>query len=347
MVHEVKDDGVAVFVPRFHVRGVVRLLGRARDGRGLIGVKNGNSVITDDDPGAVLPALCTSFEEVADTSGNWMRLEPPPEGTPGITLERRGESLSWTYSASYGQTPSALPPLPKQLRVLQPVWVQLSCERSAARGPTLVTTLLDESHPSVAVAKRKSEIETPTKDASTHGRLSASPSASAHHAREVDELARGLRDTDLNSDQQVPKEVREPEVKVVKQSKRETNAENARRALMENAEIKGKGTVSSRSVRVSTTETRDSSVIDQESRDTHGGRVRWWRAQARAALAAMKASATRGASSRGARGENLERRVNFDEDVDPALTRLERRKRRAACESLRAQVERRRLEEAD
>ena len=180
VVHEVKDDGVAVFVPRFHVRGVVRLLGRARDGRGLIGVKNGNSVITDDDPGAVLPALDTSFEEVADTSGSWMRLEPAPEGTPGITLERKGESLGWTYSASYGQTPSrALPPLPKPLRVLQPVWVQLSCERSAARGPTLVTTLLDESHPSVAVAKRKSEIETPTKDASTHGQLSASPSASA------------------------------------------------------------------------------------------------------------------------------------------------------------------------
>jgi hypothetical protein len=343
VVHEVKDDGVAVFVPRFHVRGVVRLLGRARDGRGLIGFKNGNSVITGDDPGAVLPALCTSFEEVSDTSGSWMRLEPAPEGTPGITLERVGESLGWTYSASYGQTPShALPPLPKPLRVLQPVWVQLSCERSAARGPTLVTTLLDESHPSVAVAKHKSEVETPTKDVNTYGQLSASTRVS----REVDELARGLRDTDLNSDQRVPKEVREPEVKVVKQSKRETNAENARRALMENAEIKGKGTVSSRSVRVSTTETRDSSVIDQESRDTHGGRVRWWRAQARAALAAMKASATRGAS-RGTRGENPERRVNFDEGVDPALTRLERRKRRAACESLRAQVERRRLEEAD
>ena len=264
VVHEVKDDGVAVFVPRFHVRGVVRLLGRARDGRGLIGVKNGNSVITGDDPGAVLPALDTSFEEVADTSGNWMRLEPAPEGTPGITLERSGESLGWTYSASYGQTPShALPPLPKPLRVLQPVWVQLSCERSAARGPTLVTTLLDESHPSVAVAKRKSEIEPPTKeDVNTHGRLNAWASASARaDSREVDELARGLRDTDLNSDERVPKEVREqPEVKVVKQSRREMDAENSRRALMENAEIKGKGTVSSRSVRVSTAETRDSSA---------------------------------------------------------------------------------------
>ena len=138
-----------------------------------------------------------------------MRLEPAPEGTPGITLERKGESLGWTYSASYWQTPShALPPLPKPLRVLQPVWVQLSCERSAARGPTLVTTLLDESHPSVALAKHKSEIETPTKDVNTYGQLSASPSASAHHAREVDELARGLRDTDLNSDERVPKEVR-------------------------------------------------------------------------------------------------------------------------------------------
>ena len=353
VVHEVKDDGVAVFVPRFHVRGVVRLLGRARDGRGLIGVKNGNSVITDDDPGAVLPALDTSFEEVADTSGSWMRLEPAPEGTPGITLERKGESLGWTYSASYGQTPSrALPPLPKPLRVLQPVWVQLSCERSAARGPTLVTTLLDESHPSVAVAKHKSEIETPTKDVNnTYGQLSASPSAASTRveSREVDELARGLRDTDLNGDQRVPKEVHEqPEVKVVKQSRRETNAENSRRALHSNAEIKGKSTVSSRGlVRVSTAETRDSSVMDQELRDTHGGRVRWWRAQARAALAAMRASATRGASARSARGENLERGVNFDEDVDPALTRLERRKRRAACESLRAQVERRRLEEGD
>ena len=349
VVHEVKDDGVAVFVPRFHVRGVVRLLGRARDGRGLIGVKNGNSVITDDDPGAVLPALDTSFEEVADTSGSWMRLEPAPEGTPGITLERKGESLGWTYSASYGQTPSrALPPLPKPLRVLQPVWVQLSCERSAARGPTLVTTLLDETHPSVAVAKRKSEVETPTKDVNTYGQLSASPSASTRADREVDELARGLRDTDLNSDQRVPIVRKQPEVKVVKQSRRETNAENSRRALLSNAEIKGKGTVSSRSVCVSTTETRDSSVMDQESWGTHGGRVRWWRAQARAALAAMKASATRGASARASStGENPKRGVNFDEDVDPALTRLERRKRRAACESLRAQVERRRLEEAD
>jgi hypothetical protein len=350
VVHEVKDDGVAVFVPRFHVRGVVRLLRRARDGRGLIGVKNGNSVITDDDLGAVLPALDTSFEKVADTSGSWMRLEPAPEATPGITLERKGESLGWTYSASYGQTPShALPPLPKPLRVLQPVWVQLSCERSAARGPTLLTTLLDESHPSVAVAKRKSEIETPTKDVDTHGQLSASPSAaSTRHAREVDELARGLRDTDLNGDRRVPKEVHAPEVKVLKQSRRETNAETARRALIENAEIKGKGTVSSRSVCVSTTETqRDSSVMDQDLRDTHGGRVRWWRAQARAALAAMRASATRGASARSAAGENPERGVNFDEEVDPALARLERRKRRAACESLRAQVERRRLEEVD
>jgi hypothetical protein len=351
VVHEVKDDGVAVFVPRFHVRGVVRLLGRARDGRGLIGVKNGNSVITDDDLGAVLPALDTSFEKVADTSGSWMRLEPAPEGTPGITLERVGESLGWTYSASYGQTPShALPPLPKPLRVLQPVWVQLSCERSAARGPTLVTTLLDETHPSVAVAKHKSEVETPTKDVNTHGQLSASSSSASTRAdsREVDELARGLRDTDLNGDQRVPPIVHEqPEVKVVKQSRQETNAENSRRALIENAEIKGKGTVSSRGVHVSTTETRDSSVMDQESSDTHGGRIRWWRAQARAALAAMRASATRGASARSARGENLERGVNFDEDVDPALTRLERRKRRAACESLRAQVERRRLEEAD
>ena len=196
VVHEVKDDGVAVFVPRFHVRGVVRLLRRARDGRGLIGVKNGNSVITDDDTSAVLPALDTSFETVADTSRSWMRLEPAPEGTPGITLERKGESLGWTYSASYGQTLSrALPPLPKPLRVLQPVWVQLSCERSAARGPTLVTTLLDETHPSVAVAKRKSEVETPTKDAmNTYGQLSASPSASARvDSREVDELARGAR----------------------------------------------------------------------------------------------------------------------------------------------------------
>ena len=116
---------------------------------------------------------------------------------------------------------------------------------------------------------------------------------------------------------------------------------------MENAEIKGKGTVSSRRICVSTAETRDSSVMDQELRDTHGGRVRWWRAQARAALAAMRASATRGASARSAAGENPERGVNFDEEVDPALARLERRKRRAACESLRAQVERRRLEEAD
>ena len=77
------------------------------------------------------------------------------------------------------------------------------------------------------------------------------------------------------------------------------------------------------------------------------GYSRLMRADETGTLAAMKASATRGASARSAAGENLERGVNFDEDVDPAFTRLERRKRRAACESLRAQVERRRLEEGD
>ena len=93
VVHEVKDDGVAVFVPRFHVRGVVRLLGRARDGRGLIGVKNGNSVITDDDPGAVLPALDTSFEEVAIDAQRNRRLVR--EFLLSGKRRRRGREQAW------------------------------------------------------------------------------------------------------------------------------------------------------------------------------------------------------------------------------------------------------------
>ena len=154
LVHGVRENGVLVFIPRFHVRGSLKLTADAKD------------------PGAtaVLPASRTAFEEVeapfpaggtsAPThpgSGDvgmdaaprekktWMKAVPPTP-TPGVTLRRTPDGVGLEYA--YASTGALVPGQPT-LRPLRRVWVQLSAAEGRARGPRLALTLLDPSHPEV------------------------------------------------------------------------------------------------------------------------------------------------------------------------------------------------------
>ena len=357
VVHEIRDDGFVAFVPRFHVRVGIRLVSDSCPTERNHRRNNDRNVMTGvGDFDAVLPAPTTTFTEVrrrredsnpgrndspvASSDDVWMRADAP-RAVPGVRLERRsaaaddddeeknGESLAWTYTSSAMSSATssrALPPLPPPLRVLSPVWVQLSCERRGARGPRLVGTLLDENHPAVidAGTRRRGE------DFSSSAAMDAGDEAA------VEALARGLEATDLNGggggrpgsgESPVGAEIRidpNPPSRF--------------------AEVRAE-TTSAPSLSVTSSVTSSSSVVwaghHHATASCDGAmasaRERWWRAQARAALAAMRAAATRPTLAP-AEDDGKE---TFGGDV-----RLERRKRRAAIESLRARVERRRLEDA-
>ena len=349
MVHEIKDDGFVAFVPRFHVRVGVRLVSDMN----ISGESRARGDDVDDATrDAVLPAMTTTFTEVrrrrrdsnpglndsdssvASSEDVWMRADAP-RAVAGVRLERRSdesiadgdddESLAWTYAVSkrHGSAACAsraLPPLPPPLRVLSPVWVQLSCERRGARGPRLVGTLLDENHPAVvdAAARDESDVsfsslvkaaEGVANEASLgDGNEKSAPGDEAS----VDALARGLEATDLNA--------------------------VGRPGSDESPGGESPGDKASSFAPLETTSVLASSSVVWAggatacSREGARARARWWRAQARAALAAMRAAATRPGGSGSSEGKG-------------GGDRLERRKRRAALESLRARVERRRLED--
>ena len=168
LVHDVRDDGAMVFLPRFHVRGAVRLARISDDGRA----------------GAVLPAVRTTWIETDAPAGTWGARRclraVPPEPDPNVRLERvgvgRNENAAEAETASDGdskgaagvryvdvRTGRAVPNAP-ELRLLTRVWVQMSAEDHLARGPRLVLTLLDPSHPdAIAAAERQRERETRSK----------------------------------------------------------------------------------------------------------------------------------------------------------------------------------------
>ena len=168
LVHDVRDDGAMVFLPRFHVRGAVRLARISDDGRA----------------GAVLPAVRTTWIETDAPAGTWGARRclraVPPEPDPNVRLERvgvgRNENAAEAETASDGdskgapgvryvdaRTGRAVPNAP-ELRLLTRVWVQMSAEDHLARGPRLVLTLLDPSHPdAIAAAERERERETRSK----------------------------------------------------------------------------------------------------------------------------------------------------------------------------------------
>ena len=349
VVHEIKDDGFVAFVPRFHVRVGVRLVSDTN----ISGKSRARGDDVDDATrDAVLPAMTTTFTEVrrrrrdlnpglndsdssvASSEDVWMRADAP-RAVAGVRLERRSdesiadgdddESLAWTYAVSkrHGSAACASrarPPLPPPLRVLSPVWVQLSCERRGARGPRLVGTLLDEKHPAVvdAAARDESDVSFSSLVKAAEGVASEASlgdgnekSAPGDEAS-VDALARGLKATDLNG--------------------------GGRPGSGESPDGESPGDKASSFAPLETTSVLASSSVVWAggatacSREGARARARWWRAQARAALAAMRAAATRPGGSGSSEGKG-------------GGDRLERRKRRAALESLRARVERRRLED--
>ena len=236
MVHEIKDDGFVAFVPRFHVRVGVRLVSDTN----ISGESRARGDDVDDATrDAVLPAMTTTFTEVrrrrrdsnpglndsdssvASSEDVWMRADAP-RAVAGVRLERRSdesiadgdddESLAWTCAVSKRRGSAAcasraLPPLPPPLRVLSPVWVQLSCERRGARGPRLVGTLLDENHPAVVEAAARDESDVSFSSLVTKAAEGVASEASLGDGNEksapgdeasVDALARGLEATDLN-----------------------------------------------------------------------------------------------------------------------------------------------------
>jgi exosome complex exonuclease DIS3/RRP44/DIS3-like exonuclease 1 len=160
LIHGVLDNGVLVFLPRFHIRGSLRLM-------------------ADSAPGcpAVLPAVSTEWEEVLPATGAWgsagvggaggdVKVDPPKnwvraaarEPTDGVTLRKAsdGKSLEYVYTGrdggggagGEGERVPGQPPL----RLLRRVWVQLSAADSRTHGPRLELTLLDASHPTVRQA---------------------------------------------------------------------------------------------------------------------------------------------------------------------------------------------------
>ena len=159
LVHDVRDDGASVFLPRFHVRGAVRLARVSDDGR----------------EGAVLPAVRTTWIETDAPAGTWGARRylraVPPEPDPNVRLERvgvgRDVNASESETAARGdakgapglryvdaRTGRAVPNAP-ELRLLTRVWVQMSAEDHLARGPRLVLTLLDPKHPDAVVAAQR------------------------------------------------------------------------------------------------------------------------------------------------------------------------------------------------
>ena len=181
-------------------------------------------------------------------------------------------------------------------------------------------TLLDENHPAVvdAAARDESDVsfsslvkaaEGVANEASLgDGNEKSAPGDEAS----VDALARGLEATDLNA--------------------------VGRPGSDESPGGESPGDKASSFAPLETTSVLASSSVVWAggatacSREGARARARWWRAQARAALAAMRAAATRPGGSGSSEGKG-------------GGDRLERRKRRAALESLRARVERRRLED--
>ena len=169
LVHDVRDDGALVFFPRFHLRGAVRLAGR------------------EGAEGAVLPAVRTTWIETNAPAGSWGARRHlravPPDPDPNVRLERVGRSRYEDENVGApgvryvdARTGRPVPNAP-ELRLLTRVWVQMSAEDHLARGPRLVLTLLDPTHPDAAAAaerERESERERRT-NANRRTKIYATP----------------------------------------------------------------------------------------------------------------------------------------------------------------------------
>jgi len=117
VVHEIRDDGVMVFLPSFHIKAPVRLV---------------------DDEGRAIEELAESEFEVDPSSSNWIRAKPSV-GVDGFAARRSTSSDEDRLDIVRVDDDRVV----RSYALLDKVWVQLSCKHTRAYGPRLELRLLD------------------------------------------------------------------------------------------------------------------------------------------------------------------------------------------------------------
>lgn len=121
VVHEIRDDGVMVFLPTFHIKAPVRLV--------------------DDDGNAIEELRASEFVDAPKNSSSgskWLQAAPSV-GREGLKLRRSGDTLEVVRSSDGVAV--------RSYALLQTVWVQMTCKHARAHGPKLELRLLDaEEH---------------------------------------------------------------------------------------------------------------------------------------------------------------------------------------------------------
>ena len=340
LVHDVRDDGALVFFPRFHLRGAVRLAGR------------------EGAEGAVLPAVRTTWIETNAPAGSWGARRHlravPPNPDPNVRLERVGRSRYEDENVGApgvryvdARTGRPVPNAP-ELRLLTRVWVQMSAEDHLARGPRLVLTLLDPTHPDAAAAaerERESERERRTnanrRTKNLRDAVRDEHRSTEHRDERGERGERADEDDEEEDEKEDEKDGGPPRRASRRENKRRRAAAKCAAALSRLAgEFADMRLVDDDAFdddgmhrwrrRVEDGRSHASVVGDRVGVVDGSGTVatlrrRWWRAACRAAEASVVASATRASAS--------------DE-------RFARRRRRAAAAGLRAAAARRALVEA-
>jgi hypothetical protein len=123
IVHEVRDDGVVVFLPSFHIKAPVRL--------------------TDANGCAIKELRESEFDELPSPDGTatWVQAKPCV-GVEGTTAVRRtnAKGIDVLDIIRVGRD------VERSYSILQKVWVELSCRHSRTYGPKLELRILDVAH---------------------------------------------------------------------------------------------------------------------------------------------------------------------------------------------------------
>ncbi len=123
IVHEVRDDGVLVFLPSFHIKAPVRL--------------------TDANGCAIKELRESEFDELPSPDGTatWVQARPCV-GVEGTTAVRRtnAKGIDVLDIIRVGGD------VERSYSLLQKVWVELSCRHSRTYGPKLELRILDAAH---------------------------------------------------------------------------------------------------------------------------------------------------------------------------------------------------------
>lgn len=124
VVHEIRDDGLMVFLPSFHIKAPVRLVDD--DGNAVEELRE--SDLVDVSPGY------NSSESVT----KWVQASPVV-GVAGTRLRRSDDVLEVVRSSDGVVL--------RSYSLLQTVWVQMTCKPGRAQGPKLELRILDvEAH---------------------------------------------------------------------------------------------------------------------------------------------------------------------------------------------------------